>query len=83
MAMNDYNEYTEHIDPQGRKWTFRVLSGDQRRLLSECLRIAAAGSLGNERAAEARALADYLEPAAFIGVAYLSTDRIESKGRIQ
>jgi hypothetical protein len=77
MAMtNNYNEYAEHIDPQGRKWTFRVLSGDQRRLLSECLRIAAAGSLGNERAAQAREIADYLEAAAFIGAAFLSKDGI-------
>jgi hypothetical protein len=80
MAMtNDYNEYTEHIDPQGRKRTFRVFSSDQRRLLSDCLRIAAAGSLENERAAEARGIADYLEPAAFVGVAYVSKDRMSRK----
>jgi hypothetical protein len=84
MAMtNNYNEYTECIDPQGRKWTFRVFSSEQRRLLSECLRIAAAGSLGNDRAAQAREIADYLEAAALIGVACLSKDGIESKGRIQ
>jgi hypothetical protein len=76
MAMtNDYNEYTEQIDPQGRKWTFRVFSGDQRRLLSECLHIAAAGSLGNGRR-HAKSQTISSRPR-LSGVAYLSKDRLD------